>query len=110
MQNLSKVQTPVDQGILRAEQIVKVVSRGKRVHGTLTALPDYALPVHEGWSRVNPITPRRKQALKFKVNGHTVIVARVNSPASYEGRPFLWRALEVGAGEAGFRVRRVRPT
>jgi hypothetical protein len=110
VQNLSKVQTPVDQGILRAEQIVKVVSRGKRVHGTLTALPSYALPVHEGWRRINPIMPRRRQALKFKVGGHTVIVARVVSPASYEGRPFLWRALEVGAGEAGFRVRRVRPS
>jgi hypothetical protein len=110
VQNLSKVQTPVDQGILRAEQVVKVVSKGKRVHGTLTALPNYALPVHEGWERIKPILPKRGKALKFKIGGHTVIVAKVNSPASYEGRPFLWRALEVGAGEAGFRVRRVRPT
>jgi hypothetical protein len=110
VQNLSKVQTPVDQGILRAEQHVKVVARGKRVHGTLTALPDYALPVHEGWKRVAQILPKRKKALKFVVNGHTVIVARVIAPASYEGRPFLWRALEEGAGAAGFRVRRVRPT
>lgn len=110
VQNISKVRTPVDQGILRAEQHIKVVARGKRVHGTLTALPDYSLPVHEGWSRVNPIMPKRKQALKFKVNGHTVIVAKVSSPASYEGRPFLWEGLQIGAGEAGFRVRRVRPT
>ena len=110
VQNRSKVQTPVDQGILRAEQVVKVYSRGKRVHGTLTALPDYALAVHEGWSRVAPILPRRGKALKFKVNGHTVIVARVTSPASYEGRPFLWRALEEVAGARGFRVRRIRPS
>jgi hypothetical protein len=108
-QNRSKAITPVDQGILRAEQHVKVVSRGTRVHGTLTALPDYALPVHEGWSRTRPILPKRGQALKFKINGQTVIVKRVISPASYAGRPFLYLALAEVAGAAGFRVYRVTP-
>lgn len=95
---------------MRAEQIVKVVARGKRVIGTLTALPDYALPVHEGWERIAPLLPKRGKALRFKVNGHTVIVARVTSPASYPGRPFLWLALAEVCTARGFRVRRIRPS
>lgn len=107
-QNRSKVLTPVDTGLLRAEQHVKVVRRSTRVHGTLKALPSYALPVHEGWSRTRPILPKKGQALKFKVNGRTVIVKRVVSPASYRGRPFMFIALAEVAGAAGFRVYRVR--
>ena len=100
--------TPVDTGLLRAEQHVKVVARGKRVHGTLRALPSYSLPVHEGWSRTRPILPKKGKALKFKINGRTVIVKRVVSPASYRGRPYMFTALAEVAGEAGFRVYRVR--
>lgn len=107
-QNRSKVLTPVDEGILRAEQHVKVIVRGTRVIGTLTALPPYALPVHEGWHRTAPIVPVRKKALRFMVAGRAVIVARVNSPASYEGRPFMYRALFEVATPRGFRVQRVR--
>lgn len=109
-QNRSKVLTPVDTGLLRAEQHVKVVARGKRVHGTLRALPSYSLAVHEGWRRVRPIVPKKGKALKFKINGQTVIVKRVIAPASYRGRPFMYIALAQVAGEAGFRVYRVRPT
>lgn len=108
-QNRSKVLTPVDKGILRATQHVKVVARGTRVIGTLTAVPIYALPVHEGWRRTRPILPRRKKALRFRVGGRTVIVSAVNSPASYAGRPFLFLALSEVATAAGFRVYRVSP-
>lgn len=107
-QNRSKVLTPVDQGILRAEQIVKVYLRGTRVVGTLTALPHYALPVHEGWHRTEPILPVRKKALRFKVGGRPVIVARVNAPASYPGRPFMYRAMFEVMVPRNFRVHRVR--
>lgn len=106
-QNRSKVLTPVDQGILRAEQIVKVFLRGTQVVGTLTALPSYALPVHEGWHRTRPILPVHKKALRFKVGGRPVIVAAVNSPASYPGRPFMYRAMFEVMVPRGFRVQRV---
>ena len=103
-QNRSKIQTPVDTGFLRGSHVSKIVVHGSKVIGTITVLAEYALPVHEGWQRTAPIRPVRKQALKFKIGGNTVIVKAVYAPASYPGRPFLRRALYQVAVPEGFIV------
>lgn len=102
MENRAKVQTPVDTGLLRGSHARYVVVEGTRAIGVVYVTPDYAEPVHEGWTRTAPILPKKGKALKFVINGRTVIVARVNSPASYPGRPWLRLALIEVATARGF--------
>ena len=104
VQNRAKVLTPVDTGLLRSANFIRVRSLGKRVVGQVYNNTDYALPVHEGWRRTAPIKPIRGKALRFRVGGRTVIVAAVNKPASYPGRPWLRRALFEVCGPRGYRL------
>jgi hypothetical protein len=103
-QNRAKVLTPVDTGLLRSANFIRVRSLGKRVVGQVYNNTDYALPVHEGWSRVRPIYPIRGRALRFKVGGNIVIASVVKKPASYPGRPWLRRALFEVCGPRGYRL------
>lgn len=103
-QNRAKVLTPVDSGLLRSQNFIRVRSFGKRVVGEVYNNTEYAIPVHDGWHREAPIRPVRKKALRFRVGGMTVIVAAVNSPASYPGRPWLRRALYEVCGPRGYRL------
>lgn len=106
-QNRAKVTSPVDKGTMRSQHIVKIVRLRSRVVGTVRVHVDYALAVHEGWERTQPIFPTRKKALKFKVGGRTVIVKAVYAGAAVAGRPWLYEALfEVGTAR-GFKVTRV---
>lgn len=106
VENRAKVLVPVDNGYLRSQHKIRIVYRGFKVVGTLRAVTDYAAAVHDGWHRTAPIVPTRKKALRFKVNGRTVIVARVNAPAMYVGRPWLWRALQEVSAQNGYIARR----
>lgn len=105
-QNRAKVTSPVDTGLMRASHVARVVRASTRVVGTVTVIVPYAVPVHDGWTRTAPIVPVNKKALRFKIGGKTVIVARVNTPASYRGRPWLWEALAEVAPPRGFSVER----
>lgn len=102
--NRTKVLTPVDTGLMRAEQHRRVIVRGSQVVGTITFLVPYIVPVHDGWQRTAPILPVKGKALKFKLHGRTVIVSRVNTPASYGGRPFAYRALYEVCVPRGYKV------
>ena len=105
-QNRAKVLVPVNHGFLRSQHKIRIVYRATKVVGTLRAATDYAAAVHDGWNRTAPIVPKNKKALRFKINGRTVIVARVNAPASYPGRPWLWRALQETSAQHGYIARR----
>lgn len=107
VENRAKVLTPVDTGRLRGSHTIRVFHRGQKVVGQIAAVTDYAFAVHEGWRRTGPIVPKRKKALRFKVGGTTVVVARVNAPASYAGRPWLWRALQEVSAQRGWKARRL---
>lgn len=89
---------------MRASHVAKVVREGQRVVGTVRVIVPYAAAVHDGWTRTAPILPVNKKALKFKVNGKTVIVRAVYTPAHYSGRPWLWEALVEVARPRGFHV------
>lgn len=106
-ENRAKVLVPVDNGYLRSQHKIRIRYRALKVVGQLLAVTDYAAAVHEGWKRTAPIVPKGKKALRFRVNGRTVIVARVNAPASYPGRPWLWRALQQVSAQNGYKARRV---
>ena len=106
VENRAKVLTPVDTGRLRGSHTIRVFYRGSKAVGQIAAVTDYALAVHEGWSRTAPIVPKRKKALRFKVGNRTVIVAKVNAPASYAGRPWLWRALQEVSARHGVQATR----
>lgn len=108
-QNRAKVLAPVRHGFLRSQHKIRIVFRVSKVVGQLRAATSYALPVHEGWHRTRPIVPSKKRALRFKVGGRTVIVARVNTPAAYPGRPWLWRALQETSAQNGYVARRMPP-
>ena len=103
-QNRAKVLTPVNFGLLRSRNFIRVRTLGKRVVGEVYNDTDYAIPVHDGWRRTAPIRPVKGKALKFKVGGATVIVSAVNKPASYPGRPWLRRALFEVCGPRGYRL------
>lgn len=103
-QNRAKVLSPVDTGRLRSEIKVKIFQRRRAVVGWVYANVDYGLPVHDGWQRTRPILPKSKKALRFKVNGQTVIVKAVYAPASATGRPYLTTALLQVAPLQGFVV------
>jgi hypothetical protein len=103
-QNRAKVLTPVDTGLLRSHNFIRIRSLSGRVVGEVYNNTDYAIPVHDGWRRTRPIRPVNKKALRFKVGGSTVIVAAVNTPASYPGRPWLRRALYEVCGPRGYRL------
>lgn len=100
--NRAKVLVPVDHGFLRSQHKIHIQYRGFRVVGLLYAQTDYAAAVHDGWRRTAPIVPKRKKALRFKVGGRTVVVARVSAPASFAGRPWLWRALQEVSARHGY--------
>lgn len=103
-QNRAKALTPVDTGLLRSANFIRIRTLGKRTVGEVYNNTDYALPVHEGWRRTAPIKPIKGSALKFRIGGRTVIVAAVNTPASYPGRPWLRRALFEVCGPRGYRL------
>jgi hypothetical protein len=103
-QNRAKALTPVDTGLLRSANFIRVRSFGKRVVGEVYNNTDYAIPVHDGWRRTAPIKPINGKALRFRVGGRTVIVSAVNKPASYPGRPWLRRALFEVCGPRGYRL------
>lgn len=108
VENRAKVLVPVDNGYLRSQHKIRIRYRATKIVGQLLAVTDYAAAVHEGWQRTAPIVPRRgRRALRFTIGGRTVIVARVNAPASYPGRPWLWRALQQVSAQNGYRARRV---
>lgn len=106
-ENRAKVLVPVRTGFLRSQHRIRIEYRVTKVVGSLRAVTDYAAALHDGWNRTAPIVPTRKKALRFKVNGRTVIVARVNKPASYPGRPWLWRALQEVSAQHGYVARRL---
>lgn len=104
-ENRAKVTAPVDTGLLRGNHRREVYVERTAAIGIVYNITEYALPVHEGWERTAPIVPKKGKALKFKINGQTVIVSRVNSPASARGRPWLRLALYATAPPRGFIVR-----
>lgn len=104
-ENRAKVTAPVDTGLLRGNHRREVFTERTAAVGIVYNITDYALPVHEGWNRTEPILPKKGKALKFVINGRTVIVSRVNSPASARGRPWLRLALYATAPPRGFIVR-----
>lgn len=105
-ENRAIVQTPVDTGLLRGSHGREVFVEGTRAVGVVYNTAEYVLPVHEGWQRTAPIVPVNGRALRFRINGRVVIVARVNTPASYAGRPWLWLSLVEVATPYGFIVTR----
>lgn len=107
VENRSKVTVPVDSGYMRSQHKIRIRYRVTKVIGQVLVVTDYAAAVHEGWKRTQPIVPKGKKALRFKINGRTVIVAKVNAPAAYPGRPWLWRALQQVSAQNGYAARRV---
>lgn len=104
-ENRAKVTAPVDTGRLRGGHGREVYVDRTAAVGIVYNDTEYAIPVHEGWERTAPILPKKGKALKFVINGRTVIVSRVNNPASARGRPWLRLALYAVAPPRGFVVR-----
>lgn len=103
--NRARVLTPVRTGRLRASLRVERRSTfGLRLRWTIGSDVEYADMVHDG-TRPHVIRPRTKQALRFRMGGRTVIVAKVNHPGT-RARPFLDRALAEVARARDYTIRR----
>lgn len=85
--NLSAVQAPVDTGRLRASGKMRDLLTATRAKGVVTYSVKYAGAVHDG-AAPHIIRPRKKKALKFKVDGRTVFARLVRHPGN-KRRPFL---------------------
>ncbi len=84
-------QTPVDTGLLRAANQLRVTEPGLKVRGEVFNNTKYALAVHDG-TGPHVIKARKKKALKFTVGGRTVYATSVRHPGT-RPRPFLSDAL-----------------
>lgn len=104
--NRARVLTPVDTGTLRASQTMEVRTTTGKTIGRVSTWIKYALPVHEGVNHPVVITPKRRKALRFRVNGRVVFAKRVVIPPR-RGQPWLLDALVIVAVPAGFRIDRL---
>jgi hypothetical protein len=96
------VLTPVDTGLLRAANQMRVRVQGLTVTGEVFNPTIYADAVHSG-SRAHVVRPRRKKVLRFVVGGQVVFARKVTIPAR-RGRPWLYRALVEVAKPRGYQV------
>lgn len=103
VQARAKVLAPVNSGRLRGSIKIK---RGISLRGpkqTVYTNVEYA-PYVENGTRPHVIRPRTKKALRFRVGGQFVIVAKVNHPGT-RAQPFLSRAVREVGIRNGFNVR-----
>lgn len=99
----AKILAPVDTGRLRASIKTKRTLSIRGPQYTVYTNVNYA-PYVENGTRPHVIRPKTKKALRFKVGGSFVIVAKVNHPGT-RPQPFLGRAVrEVGLAN-GYSVR-----
>jgi HK97 gp10 family phage protein len=104
VQNRAKVLAPVDTGRLRASIRVKRTLTLRGPSAVVGTDVQYA-PMVENGTGPHVIRPVRRKALRFKMGGRTVIVAKVNHPGT-RPRPFLSRALREVAANEGWDYRR----
>lgn len=100
--NRATVLTPVDTGLLRSHNQMRVTQRGFITTGEVFNDTSYAAAVAEG-TKAHTVRPKRKKVLKFIVDGHVVYARSARIPAR-RGRPWLWRALSEIAGGEGYKV------
>lgn len=94
----SAILCPVDTGRLRAAGRMRVSIAALGPRGIVEYPVSYAAAVHDG-SGPHVIRAKKKRALKFQMDGRTVIVRSVRHPGTV-GRPFLAKAaMNVAAGE-----------
>jgi hypothetical protein len=99
----AKVLAPVDTGRLRGSIKTKRTLSIRGPQYTVYTNVTYA-PYVENGTRPHVIRPKTKKALRFKIGGNIVIVAKVNHPGT-RAQPFLGRAVrEVGIAN-GYAVR-----
>ena len=101
--NRSALLCPVDTGRLRASGRMRFGEGPRGPQGVVEYPVNYAAAVHDG-TRPHVIRARKRQALKFKMGGRTVIVKSVRHPGT-QGRPFLRLAAEEVAAAEGLRFR-----
>ena len=94
--------TPVDTGLLRAQNKYRVQRTQLGVIGEVFNDTHYAAAVHDG-HREYVVRPVSKKALRFTYKGKVVFARKVTIPAG-KGRPWLARALREVAGGEGYNV------
>lgn len=103
VESRAKVLAPVDTGRLRNSIKIrrKLTLRGPgwQVYTNV----EYA-PMVETGTRPHVIRAKNKKALRFRVGGQTVIVAKVNHPGT-RAQPFLSRAVREVGIRNGYNVR-----
>lgn len=100
--NRATVLTPVDTGLLRASNRMRVRRTSGGAEGEVWNDVEYGPAVHSGHGPV-VIRPKRAKALRFIVDGRVVFARRVTLPAR-RGRPWLLRALKEVAAQRGYRI------
>ena len=100
--NRANVLTPVDTGRLRAGNNMRLYTVGLIAYGEVFNQVEYAAAVHNG-AEPRVIVPRRRQALKFVVNGRTVFAKSVNWPGM-RPQPWLAQAMLQTAPRYGFAI------
>lgn len=101
--NRSQVLVRVDTGYLRASGRMALVESARGPRGLVQYTAKYAAAVHDG-AGPHIIRARKKKALRFQYQGREVIVKSVRHPGN-RGAPFLAKAAEEVASEAGLRWR-----
>jgi hypothetical protein len=101
--NRGNILTPVDTGLLRASNNLRLWENALVVYGEVFNRLDYAPPVHNG-SRQHTIVPKKKGGrLRFIVNGQVVFAKSAVIPAR-KGRPWLTQAMLQVAPQYGFKI------
>lgn len=100
--NRAVVLTPVDNGLLRLSNRMRLYSAGSIAYGEVFNQVEYAAAVHNG-ARPRTIVPRRKKALKFTMNGRTVFAKSVEWPGM-RPQPWLSTAMVETAPRYGFTI------
>lgn len=99
----AKVLAPVDTGRLRGSIKIKRKLTSRGLGYSVYTNVEYA-PMVETGTRPHVIRPKGKKALKFRMGGQTVIVAKVNHPGT-RPQPFLSRAVREIGIRNGYNVR-----
>lgn len=99
-QNRAIVKCPVDTGRLRSMHRVRVTQTSRSVRGVVRNGTKYAAAVHDG-RRAIIIVPRKKNYLKFEVDGQVVFSKLVHQPAR-RARPWLRDAGAEASSQLGW--------
>lgn len=101
----SQILCPVDSGLLRSTGSMQFRASARGPVGKVSYTAKYAAAVNDG-ARARIIRPRRKQFLRFVIDGRVIYAREVRWPGT-RPRPFLTRAAQEVARANGWVYRRL---